>query len=51
MNQNEKLVNALLQKSANCEKSEDAIRFSQAALNCSHTMQVLALDPLAKKSE
>ena len=34
-------VEALLKKAASCEKSEDSMRFSQAALNCSHTRQVL----------
>ncbi len=41
MENNEKLVKKLLSKAANAEKSDDAMRFSQSALNCSHAMQVL----------
>ncbi|MCD6435269.1 MAG: hypothetical protein J7L15_02610 [Clostridiales bacterium] len=41
MEKNENTVIKLLDKSIKCEKSEDAIRFSQAALNCSHALQVL----------
>jgi hypothetical protein len=42
MKENEKKVEELLKKAAVCEKSEDAMRFSQAALNCSHAIQVLS---------
>jgi hypothetical protein len=35
-------VSELLKKATECEKSEDAMRFSQAALNCSHALQVLS---------
>jgi len=41
MSKNTETVNVLLEKSSKCEKSEDAMRFSQAALNCSHAIQVL----------
>lgn len=37
----EKIFN-LLKKASESEKSEDAMRFSQSALNCSHALQVLA---------
>lgn len=33
-------VNELVKKASAAEKSEDAIRFSQAALNVAHAMQV-----------
>lgn len=48
MDLNEKTVNILLNKANKCEKSEDAIRFSQAALNSSHAIQVLLEIELAK---
>lgn len=35
-------VDRLISKAAEAEKSEDAIRFSQAALNISHTKHALA---------
>ena len=34
-------VNELVKKASQAEKSEDAIRFSQAALNVAHARQVL----------
>lgn len=34
-------VKELVSKAGKCEKSEDAMRFSQAALNCCHALQVL----------
>ena len=43
MDTNEKRVNDLIKKSAESEKSEDAMRFSQSALNCSHAIQVLQI--------
>jgi hypothetical protein len=49
MNENEKTVEKLLKKSVECEKSEDAMRFSQSALNCSHAMQVLSQTESSKK--
>lgn len=42
MSEKTQQVEALIDKAAAAEKSEDAIRFSQAALNAAHTMQVLA---------
>lgn len=41
MDTNEKKVDELIKKASSSEKSEDAMRFSQSALNCSHAMQVL----------
>ena len=41
MDTNEEKINELIEKAAKSEKSEDAMRFSQSALNCSHAMQVL----------
>jgi len=41
-------VDVLLRKAAKVEKSEDAMRFSQAALNAAHTLQVLSLTELNK---
>lgn len=35
-------VDAMLSKAASAEKSEDALRFSQAALNAAHTKHALA---------
>ena len=34
-------VNKMIDKAASAEKSEDALRFSQAALNVAHTKNVL----------
>lgn len=42
MDKNREKVNELIEKSSKTEKSEDAMRFSQAALNCAHALQVLA---------
>lgn len=44
MNDLQTKVNELLAKAAAAPKSEDAIRFSQAALNAAHTKHALA-DP------
>jgi hypothetical protein len=38
-----KEVNVLIEKAAKAGKSEDALRFSQAALNTAHVLQVAAL--------
>lgn len=38
MNENEKAVDSLIQKAAKAEKSEDAMRFSQAACNAANAM-------------
>lgn len=35
-------VKALITKAATAERSEDAMRFAQAALNAAHSLQVLA---------
>lgn len=43
MDTNEKKVEDLIEKASKSEKSEDAMRFSQSALNCSHAMQVLQI--------
>lgn len=43
METNKETVKTLLKKATECQKSEDAMRFSQAALNCSHALQVLSL--------
>jgi len=43
MNENEEKVNVLLKKASESEKSEDAMRYSQAALNACHAMQVLKI--------
>lgn len=40
-----KQVEDLIAKAANTEKSEDAIRFSQAACNAANAMRVLADTP------
>ncbi|KKM93492.1 hypothetical protein LCGC14_1207910 [marine sediment metagenome] len=41
METNEDKVIKLIGKASGSEKSEDAMRFSQSALNCAHAMQVL----------
>jgi hypothetical protein len=35
------VVDALLDKAAKCNKSDDALRYSQAALNAAHTKHAL----------
>ena len=35
-------VDMMLEKAASAEKSEDALKFSQAALNAAHTKHALA---------
>jgi len=35
-------INALLKKATDAERSEDALRFSQAALNAAHTKHAMA---------
>ena len=42
MKELEKQVAGLIAKAAQSEKSEDALRFSQAALNAAHTKHALA---------
>lgn len=42
MDENKETASVLLKKASECEKSEDAMKFSQAALNCSHCLQVMA---------
>lgn len=42
MKTSDESVNTLLRKAANSEKSEDSMRYSQAALNCAHALQVMA---------
>ncbi len=44
-----KEVSDLIKKASESEKSEDAMRFSQAALNCSHAMQVLQIVEVSSK--
>lgn len=41
MSDKTKEVESLIDKAAKAEKSEDAIRFSQAALNAAHAMAML----------
>lgn len=41
-------VDKLLHKAASAEKSEDALRFSQAAVNAAHTKHALADLPTLK---
>ena len=43
MEKNKETVTELLKKASESSKSEDAMRFSQAALNCSHALQVLTM--------
>lgn len=38
----QKNVDSLIEKAASADKSEDALRFSQAALNAAHTKHALA---------
>lgn len=38
------IVDVLLKKAASAEKSEDALRFSQAAVNAAHTKHALLPD-------
>lgn len=45
MSELQKTVDEMLKKAAKADKSEDALRFSQAALNAAHTKHALA--PLA----
>ena len=42
MTEIQKTVNALLNKAAQAQRSEDALRFSQAALNAAHVKHALA---------
>lgn len=42
MNDIEKQVEKLIVKAVESDKSEDALRFSQAALNAAHTKHALA---------
>lgn len=44
-------VEQLIEKAADAEKSEDAQRFGQAALNAAHALQVMAMIEAAKKPE
>lgn len=44
----QRYVDVLLDKARTAEKSEDALRFSQAALNAAHTKHALA-DPIQPK--
>jgi len=48
MDTNEQKVNELIKKASESEKSEDAMRFSQSALNCSHAIQVLQIIRMEK---
>jgi hypothetical protein len=41
MNSTQKQIEAMIAKSAKAEKSEDAVRFSQAALNAAHAARAL----------
>ena len=43
MDGNVEKVNDLIKKASATEKSEDAMRFSQSALNCVHAIQVLQI--------
>jgi hypothetical protein len=43
------IVDELLEKAAKAEKSEDALRFTQAALNAAHTKH--ALEELRRETE
>jgi hypothetical protein len=38
---NDKQVQSMLDKAAKADKADDALKFSQAALNAAHAMQVL----------
>jgi hypothetical protein len=40
-NDEKEQIKKLLKKAIECEKSDDALRFSQAALNCSHVVEKL----------
>lgn len=42
MTEIQKIVDTLLEKAAQTEKSDEALRFSQAALNAAHTKHVLS---------
>jgi len=41
MNEVKKQVEAMVDKAAKAEKSDDALKFSQAALNAAHALRVL----------
>ena len=51
MAETEKHVEYLIAKAAGAEKSEDAQRLSQAALNAAHAIQVLHLIEVSKRPE
>ncbi len=42
LSKHEQTVAELTKKAKVAEKSEDAMRFSQSALNCAHAFQVIA---------
>ena len=47
----EDIVVELTKKAKNSDKSEDAMRFSQSALNCAHAFQVLTQSSICSKNK
>ena len=43
MTKNEEKVGELIKKASSAEKADEAMKFGQAALNCSHALQVLSI--------
>ena len=44
-------VTELLKKAVTCDKSEDAMRFAQSALNAAHALQVVQIVEQTEKDQ